>query len=86
MSDLVISCTLIFTAFVVIAVEDTKRPYVSIGPSTAIPFFIFLDVLANELIRYLNFMNTNLALANRVWAVPASFLAIDFTWTVLKRC
>ena len=82
MSDLVISCTLIFTAFVVIAVKDAERPYVTICPSTAIPFFIFFDVLENELIRYLNFVNTNLALADRVRTVRASFLAIDLTWTV----
>ena len=82
MFDLVISCTLIFTAFVVLAIEDAKCPNVSIGPSTAIPFFIFFDVLTNELIRWLEFVNTNLALANWVWAVRASFLAIDLTWTI----
>ena len=81
MSYLVICCTLVFAAFVVIAVKDAERPNVSICPSTAIPFFIFFDVLENELIRCFNFKKTNLALADRVRTVRASFLAIDLTWT-----
>ena len=49
LSDLVISSTLIFTAFVVIAVEDAKRPNVTIRTSTAIPFFIFFHILKHKL-------------------------------------
>ena len=97
LSDLVISCTLIFTAFVVIAVEDAKRPNVTIGASTTIPFFIFFHILKTKLYRDHKFhcaislyqvlrnnRNTDLALAYRVRTVRASLLAIDLTWTVWK--
>ena len=50
MSDLVISCTLIFTAFVVIAVEDAERPNVTISTSATIPFFIFFHILKKNYI------------------------------------
>ena len=95
MSDLVISCTLIFTAFVVIAVEDAERPNVTISTSTTIPFFIFFHILKKNYIgdhkfdfvirlyqMLRNNENTHLALAYRVRAVHASLLAIDLTRTV----